>query len=65
MVTGLGSDPEDGYRGPTFRIQGLGSRVPPKRWVLGIGSWVSPEAPVLRSHFWDIPFLLSVELLTT
>ena len=36
---GLGT----GFRvlGPTFRVQGLGSRVPPLIWVPGPGSWDS------------------------
>ena len=43
--------------GPTVRVPGFGSRVPPMRWVPGIVSRVPPIVPGLGSHFPDMPFL--------
>ena len=46
--------------GPTFRVLGLGSRVPPMRWTLGRGSRVPPTVPGLGSHFSDMPSRLTI-----
>lgn len=40
---------------PTFRVPGLGFRVPVMRWFLGLGSRIPSKVPVLWSHFWDMP----------
>ena len=42
--------------GPTIRVPGLGSRVPPMRWIPGLESHVLPTVPGLGSHLSDTPF---------
>ena len=48
----LSENPLTGFRvsGHTFRVPGLGSWVPPMRWVPSLESWVPPTVPGLG---WD------------
>ena len=70
LLQGLGSrisGPIFGVPGPTyemglrsqvlgliFRFLRLRSRVPPMRWVPGLGSWVLSTVPGFGSHFLDM-----------